>query len=199
MIMISDGDPSPPTAATIAALKAGQVTVTTVAVGSHGILGSQVMQNIATQTGGKYYVVNNANALPKIFQREARRIARPLVYEPKPPVEPQITTQHEIVQGLRDTLPPISGFVLTTVKENSLVDVVLHSPMPTEAENSTILATWTYGLGKAVAFTTDAGQRWATRGPAGTSTIGSSARWSAGRCGRPATRGSSRSRPMCRK
>ena len=122
--------------------------MTTVAVGSHGLLGSQRMQNIATQTGGKYYVVNNANALPKIFQREARRIARPLVYEPKPPVSPQIVTQHEIVQGLEDTFPPVSGFVLTSVKENSLVEVILRSPLPTEAQNSTILAAWTYGLGK---------------------------------------------------
>ena len=79
--------------------------MTTVAVGSHGILGSNVLQNIATQTGGKYYEVNNANALPKIYQREARRIARPLVYEPKPPVSPQIVTQHEIVQGLGGHVP----------------------------------------------------------------------------------------------
>ena len=32
-------------------------------------------------TGGKYYVVNNPKALPRIFQREARRVARPLIYE----------------------------------------------------------------------------------------------------------------------
>ena len=173
--------------------------MTTVAVGSHGPAGSATLQNIATQLGGKYYVVNNANALPKIFQREARRIARPLVYEPNPPVSPQITTQHEIVQGLGNTFPPMSGFVLTSVKENSLVDVILTSPLPTESQNSTILAAWTYGLGKTVAFTTDAGQRWATRlDRLGASTTGSSARWCAGRCGRRATRASSRSRPMCK-
>ncbi len=162
MILVSDGDPGAPSPGTINALKQGGVTVTTVAVGAHGPAGSSTLQAIATATGGKYYIVNNAKALPKIFQREARRVARPLVYEPKPPVSPQITLQHEIVQGLDKTLPPVSGFVLTTVKENSLVDVILRSPLPTEPENSTILASWTYGLGKAVAFTTDAGQRWAS-------------------------------------
>jgi uncharacterized membrane protein len=162
MILISDGDPTPPPASTIKALKDGGITVTTVAVGSHGLLGSQVLQTIATQTGGKYYVVNNANVLPKIFQREARRIARPLVFEPNPPVSPKITSRHEIVQGFEDSFPPISGFVLTNVKENSLVDVILTSPVPQERQNATILAAWTYGLGKAVAFTTDTGQRWAT-------------------------------------
>jgi uncharacterized membrane protein len=161
MIIISDGDPTPPTNATLNALVQGGVTVTTVAVGSHGILGSQVMQNIATRTKGKYYVVRNANALPKIYQREARRIARPLFYEPNPPVSPRLVTQHEIVRGLPDSFPLVRGFVLTSVKENSLVDVILRSPLPAQAENSTVLATWTYGLGKAVAWTTDAGRQWA--------------------------------------
>lgn len=162
MIIISDGDPSAPTASTVKALKDGNVTVSTVAVGSHGPAGSATLQNIATATGGKYYVVNNANALPKIYQREARRIARPLVFEPKPPVGPQIVTQHEIVQGLNDSFPPIDGFVLTSVKDSSLVEVILRSPLPSDAQNSTIAAAWTYGLGKAVAFTTDAGKRWTT-------------------------------------
>ncbi len=162
MIMISDGDPGAPKQSTINALKNGGVTVTTVLVGdpAHSPNGKAVMQNIATQCGGKFFIVRNSNALPKIFQREARRVARPLVYEPSPPVTPQIVTPHEIVQGLDNAFPPVSGFVLTTVKENSLVDVILRSPLPTEPENSTLLASWTYGLGKAVAFTTDAGQRW---------------------------------------
>lgn len=162
MIIASDGDPAAPSASTIRALKSGGVTVTTVAVGSHGPAGSPTLQNIANSLGGKYYVVNNPNALPKIFQREARRIARPLVFEPNPPVAPKLTTAQDIVQGLGNQFPPISGFVLTSVKENSLVDVVLTSPVPAEQANGTILATWTYGLGKAVAFTTDAGKRWAS-------------------------------------
>ena len=161
MIIASDGDPTPPTQQTLNALRQGGVTVTTVAVGSHGPAGSVTLQNIANQLGGKYYIVNNPNALPKIFQREARRIARPLVYEPNPPISPGLVTRHEIVQGLPDSFPPVSGFVLTTVKENSLVDVILRSPVPSNPENSTVLAAWTYGLGKAVAWTPDAGHRWA--------------------------------------
>jgi uncharacterized membrane protein/Mg-chelatase subunit ChlD len=164
MIIISDGDPTPPSNSTLQALKNGGVTVTTVAVGSHGILGSREMRRIAIFTGGKYYEVKNANALPKIYQREARRIARPLVFDTSPPmpVSPQIVTQHEIVQGLEGSFPLVSGFVLTSVKENSLVDVILRSPAPAESQNATILAAWTYGLGKTVAFTTDTGQRWTT-------------------------------------
>ncbi len=161
MIVISDGDPTPPSGATIRALVKQGVKVTTVAVGSHGTLGSSMMQDVARQTGGKYYQVKSANALPKIYQREARRVARSLVYEPKPPVQPAIVMQHEIVQGVGETIPPVSGFVLTSVKQNPLVEVILRSPKPISEKNSTILAAWTYGAGKSVALTTDAGRRWA--------------------------------------
>ncbi|MCA9231018.1 MAG: VWA domain-containing protein [Planctomycetales bacterium] len=161
MIIISDGDPTPSTPATIKLLTQQGVKVSTVAVGSHGMLGSQEMQKIASVTGGKYYAVKSANALPKIYQREARRIARPLVYEPKPPVQPMVVSQHEIMQGMEGGIPPISGFVLTSVKDNPLVEVLLRSPQPVDEKNATVLATWTYGAGKAAALATDAGQRWA--------------------------------------
>ncbi len=161
MIIISDGDPTPPSGATIAALKRMSVKVTTVAVGAHGPPGHQTMQNIANQTGGKYYVVRNASALPKIYQREARRVARPLVKELEPALAPRLSTRHAIVDGIGDEFPPLSGFVMTTVKDSSLVEVILRSPEPPNAENSAVLASWTYGLGKVAAMTTDAGHRWA--------------------------------------
>jgi uncharacterized membrane protein/Mg-chelatase subunit ChlD len=163
MIIISDGDPTPPTPGTIMALQKQSVKVTTVTVGdpNHAPQGIPLMQGIAMQTGGKHYIVKDAKALPRIYQREARRVSRPLVYEPNPPVRPRVTTTHEMIQGLEAAFPPVAGFVLTTVKESSLVEVVLTSPLPVNEENATILAAWTYGLGKTVAFTTDAGERWA--------------------------------------
>jgi hypothetical protein len=103
--------------------------------------------------------VKNANALPRIFQREARRVARPLIWE-KFPVNPRVRYPHEILSGVGDPLPPIKGFVLTDKKENPLVETLLTSPEPAGDKNNTILASWTYGLGKAVVFTSDAGARW---------------------------------------
>lgn len=167
-IIISDGDPSPPTNATLANFKKNGIKITTVAVGTHGPPGSTPLQNIATATGGKYYVVTNPKALPRIFQIEARRVARPLVFEDLAnPWSPTIVDSgHEMLQNVSSQLPPITGFVLTTVKENPLVEVLIRSPKPPSAENSTILAAWQYGSGKSVAFTTDAGARWAQAWPA---------------------------------
>ncbi|MEM9186290.1 MAG: VWA domain-containing protein [Planctomycetota bacterium] len=161
-IIISDGDPSRPTNATMNAFKQQKIRITTVAVGALGGHGDlNMMQSIASQTGGKFYVVKNAKALPRIYQREARRVAQPVVRELQPPLAPQVMTDHPILTGVPPAMPPISGFVQTSVKDSSLVDVILRSPQPPNPKNSTVLATWTYGLGKTAAFTTDAGQRWA--------------------------------------
>ncbi len=158
MIIISDGDPSPPSSGVISRLKKLKVKVTTVAVGTHGPAGSTPLRRIANATGGKYYVVRNPKALPRIYQREARRVARPLIVEKE--IQPQIGTWHEILQGI-DGMPALKGFVMTTVKENPLVETSLLSPYPVNAENSTLLATWQYGLGRSAVFTSDAGYRWA--------------------------------------
>ena len=160
MIIISDGDPTPPRASTIARLCNVGAKVSTVAVGCHGPAGSTPLESIATATGGKYYVVNNAQALPRIYQREVRRIARPVIFEKL--VQPRIKSGHDILRGIEGPLPPIHGFVMTRVKDNPLVEVQLVSPEPADQRNATILATWQYDLGRTAALTTDAGSRWAT-------------------------------------
>ena len=160
MIVISDGDPSPPSPSVVRGFVNAGVTVSTVAVGTHGPANSAVLKKLAQDTGGKYYEVRNNNALPRIFQREARRVARPLVYERPEGFSPQISFPHEMISGINGPLPPITGYVMTSVKENPLVEVSLVSPQPAGGENNTILASWTYGLGKTAVFTSDAGARW---------------------------------------
>ena len=97
----------------------------TVAVGTHGPAGSTPLQNIATPTGGKYYVVTNPKALPRDLS--ARSPPR------RPPADLRDRTAdarrrsiypHEMLSGIDGSLPPITGFVLTTVKENPLVEVL---------------------------------------------------------------------------
>ncbi len=161
MIIISDGDPNAPFPATVNLFKQAGVKITTVAIGTHGPAGSTPLRSLATATGGQYYVVKDPRVLPKIYQREARRVARPLIKD-LDNVTPQVVYPHEILEGIEGALPPISGMVLTTVKSNPLVEVAIRSPIPSEPDNSTILAAWTYGLGRAAVVTTDAGNRWAS-------------------------------------
>lgn len=163
MIIISDGDPTAPPNGLLSQFSNAQIKISTVAVGTHGPAGSVTLQNIATATGGNYYQASNPTALPKIFQKEAMRVSRPLVYEPEGGLKPQITYPHEIVQGLSRELPNLTGFVLTSLKDSPLVQVPIRASNPTEPENQTVLATWEYGAGRTAVFTSDVGKRWAAR------------------------------------
>ena len=164
-IIISDGDPSPP-GASIGMFKRAKIKVSTVAVGAHGSIEDTRLRGIATDTGGKFYRATNPKALPRIFQIEARRVARPLVKEDQAGMAVGvIDATHEMVQNI-PAVPTTKGFVLTEVKENPLVEVLMRAnAKDVEAKNATILATWTYGAGKTAVITTDAGARWASDWP----------------------------------
>ena len=162
MIVISDGDPTAPTGGAIQALKDLNVTISTVAIGAHGPAESGLLRQIAADTGGKYYQVNNPKALPRIFQREARRVARPLIWD-KYPIRPQQRFPHEMLSGVENLMLPVDAFVMTTKKENPLVEVSLVAPVPGAEQNSTVLASWTYGLGKAAVFASDTGALWTSK------------------------------------
>ncbi len=138
-----------------------KITVSAVAVGTDA--DRALLARIAALGKGKFYAAPNPRAVPRIFMVETRRIATPVIRELNPPAVPQRIADHQMFTGIEGDFPAINGFVQTTVKENSLVEVLLRSPVPAVEKNATLLATWTYGLGKAAAFTTDAGSLWATQ------------------------------------
>ncbi len=154
LIIISDGDPAaPPPGLTQQYIKAG-IVISTVEITSHGNTGTPIMRQLATATGGKYYFVRNNKSLPKIYQREVRRVAMPLVHNGD--TVPQIVrAEHEIVSGLT-SMPVIHGYVRTTPKDHPLVELIGQAPDPAGSTNP-VLAAWTYGLGRTVCFTTDTG------------------------------------------
>ena len=169
-IVISDGDPIPPSPGVINQLIRGKITVTTVLVAAHGgdMLGPSWMQALANRTKGRFYNVQNPKALPRIYQKEARLISRPLIYEQADSWRINVNSPFaasELIAGIDGAdLPPITGLVLASVKENALVEVPLASPLPAGQFNP-ILAHWKYGLGRSVAFTSDAGRKWTTDWP----------------------------------
>ncbi|MCA9105053.1 MAG: hypothetical protein KDA83_06490, partial [Planctomycetales bacterium] len=165
LIIISDGDPAPPPQGLLDQYIADGIEISTVAVGTHGPATLPPMQDIADQTGGKFYNVSDPQALPRIFQREARRVAKPLIIE-RPSgmgvLARPIAPAHPTLQGLPvNQLPPIRGYVATTIKKNPLVEQLLYASLPDDGgENTTLLASWQFGLGRATVLTTDAGGRW---------------------------------------
>ena len=166
IILISDGDPATPSPQVISQLIANKITVTTVIVAAHGNDPGSIatMRDIAVKTKGRFYQVTNPKALPRIYQKEARIISRPLIFEQPRPWQPNVKYTSEPIVGLSGTVPPITGLVQTSPKESELVEVPIVSPLPAE-QPPPLLAHWTYGLGRSVAFTADAGRKWSTAWP----------------------------------
>ena len=67
---------------------------------------------------------------------------------------PALTAVSPIMAGI-DSAPPLLGYVATTAKQTA--QVILRTG---DTFNDPILASWQYGLGRAVAFTSDATARW---------------------------------------
>ena len=162
-IIISDGDPTTPTPALLQKFIDNKIKISTVTIGSHRQ--QNPMADIAKKTGGKHYPIKSPKALPKIYQREARRVAKPVIKENIDGIRAIPTgeaSNHEITTGIDvSRLPPHYGYVMTTLKDNPLVEQILVSSDPPDyPENSTLLASWQYGVGRTVVFTSDAGDRW---------------------------------------
>ncbi len=165
-ILISDGDPnySGPGQAAVASMAKGGITCTTVGVATHGGAEKSKMKLIAegTRDGdgkkGNFYDVTNPNQLPAIYIKESRRVSQSFIS--KEPFVPKYTgpagSSEVLPPGMPNPLPKLHGFVRTTLKPNILAGMSLEGPSPYPDQRFPLLASWRYGLGKAVAFTSDA-------------------------------------------
>ncbi len=142
-----------------AAMKANNITTTAVSVGTDA--DKKLMMSIAQRGGGRFYQVDKSSMIPKVFIKEARLVSRPLIQEFDGSVPTFRNKKHEVTQGISDRTSSINGLVLTTLRDSVLVEQLVRSNQP-EKPNDSVLAVWQYGSGRAAAWTTDLGERWAS-------------------------------------
>ncbi len=151
MIVFSDGDPGAPSQALMQASVGDRITVSTVLISGHA--GPDTMIFIADQGKGRFYNVVSPNDLPQIFIKETAVILKSAIYEE--PFKPQVRSISEVVRGINaNDYPQLLGYVATTPKARA------ETPLWTD-KGDPLLAHWQYGLGRAVAFTSDAKGKWA--------------------------------------
>lgn len=151
-ILISDGDPAAPPSSYLSAFKQAGISVSTICINPHSNSDQTMLRNLAKATGGEYYFVNDPRKLPQIFTKEASVVKMGVFREVE--FVPQVLHNSEILSGLAATaMPSLKGYVVTFPKDTATVPLV-------SDEGDPVLAQWRYGLGKAVAFTSDATSRW---------------------------------------
>ena len=128
-----------------------KITVSTVAIGKDADV--QLMVDIAKWGKGRFYYTEDSQTIPRIFTLETQLASKASLVEQ--PFKPQLTApSHEAMQDINwKTVPPLGGYVATTVKQNAELVLMSHQEDP-------VLATWRYGLGRAAAFTSDAKAKW---------------------------------------
>ncbi|MDY7108228.1 MAG: VWA domain-containing protein [Planctomycetota bacterium] len=159
-IIISDGDPSPPSGALLQKYIDNQVTITTVMVGGHGTLvDKNRMKAVAGKTGGQFYDVKNPKQLPQIFIKEAQFVSRSLIQDGQV-YQPAFTSRLPgPTQGFA-AVPALDGYVLTAPREGLAQTPIV---IPTSEGNDPLFAHWNYGLGRSIAYTSDVSNLWGSR------------------------------------
>ncbi len=128
--------------------KNNKITISTVAIGESA--DHALMKRIAKKSEGRYYRCDVFTDLPKIFAKETMLAGKK--YLNKLDFYPKLVNQSKILNSI-DELAKLNGYIATS--EKKLANVVLEAP-----DESPILATYNYGLGKTIALTTDIDGLW---------------------------------------
>ncbi len=123
------------------------ITLSTVGVGNDA---ADFLDDLAELGGGRYHFTNNPDNIATIFTEETTLASRAYIVEES--FFPKLVNSSPILANINET-PQLHGYIAASAKD--LAQVILESP-----KGDPILAQWQYGLGKSVAFTSDATGRW---------------------------------------
>lgn len=125
--------------------------ITTSVVGA-GAGSAEYLADMAATGSGRYYPTVTMDEVPQIFVQETiTAVGNYLIEEP---FTPKYAAPSAILDGLQSGLPPLYGYNGSTPKETATTVLV-------GVEQSPVLAQWQYGLGRAVAWTSDTKGKWA--------------------------------------
>jgi uncharacterized membrane protein len=168
IIIISDGDPGAANQQLLDECVKNKISISTVTVFTHtpGTKSPQMVE-MAEKTKGRAYgpIEQNPNQLPQIFIKEATVVQRSLIHEPEGGIPVQISdASSDLIKGIGN-FPPLRGMVLTSRKQgvNEIKMALVAANVGANGKINTdpLLAHWQTGLGRSVAFASDASNRWA--------------------------------------
>lgn len=152
VILLTDGMSKPDDFFGLAqAMSAAGITVSTVGIGEGA--DQPLLEQIASWGEGRSYFTVDPSAVPRIFARETVTATRSALLE-----EPLLAVPMPgpgMLRGIDfNQAPFLLGCVLTRPKATAEVHLATERGDP-------LLVSWRYGLGKVVAFMSDAESRWA--------------------------------------
>ena len=150
VILLGDGDAPDNYATQVLKMVSEHISVSVVGTNIGSFQDLTMMQQIAVWGKGRFYRADDPNAIPKILLDETHQAARQATINES--FVPAIVVPHPILAGL-GSLPQLNGYVATTPKAAAQLVLISHLDDP-------VLAVWQYGLGRVVAWTSDALGLW---------------------------------------
>jgi len=155
-LLMSDGDDAETQEGSIEIalrMRMNKITTSVVAIGKGK--DEKFLQSLAAAGGGRYYLADKASKLPAITTQDTSLMSRSAIEEGA--FIPKMVAGDEILKGISDSgVPPLLAYCLSDSRP------LTHISMRT-GKDDPLLATWQYGLGTSMAFTSDAQPRWAIR------------------------------------
>ena len=153
VIVLSDGMSQPGDWYGIASsMRAERITISTVGIGSGADM--NLLGNLANWGGGRDYFTQDPYNIPQIFAKETITASKSAIIDE--PFIPQVIKPTQVLSGIDLQVAPfLLGYVATRPRPTAEIFLVSDRGDP-------LLASWQYGLGKSVAFTSDAKARWAS-------------------------------------
>lgn len=116
---------------------------------------TQFLRQLAQVGGGQFYETERADALPRLFTADVSVMTRSAIEVGA--FFPKLTSADERLQGIDwSRTPALLAYNLTSERPMAQTLMRTHKDDP-------LLASWRYGLGTVVAFTSDAQPRWSQR------------------------------------
>lgn len=132
----------------IEGLRENGITLSTVGVGRGA--DHMLMKALAYGGMGRYYQTDEFSDIPSIFTKEVFLAGKK--YLTNRVFSPELYSNSEILNGI-DKVPQLEGYVATAPKDTANIIFV-------SDEGEPVLASWQYGLGRTVAWTSDAQGMW---------------------------------------
>ena len=156
IVFLGDGDAiseanQGETSAVLKKIRDMGITVSTIVTGADNS-GIRFMQTIAFVGGGKAYIADKPQDLPRLLLKDQQTISQPPIIEEPFNVVP--VAGDEVFKGIDwSSAPPLLGYNISNKKATAETSLLSHRQDP-------IFAGWRYGLGRAVAFTSDDRAKW---------------------------------------
>ena len=161
MIILTDGkipDEGPFYLQLTDQLRVSGITTSTVMLGDESDIG--MLRDMAKRGGGSFYQTADANALPRIFLQDIKVSSGEQTLKEKQ--EYSVRQGPDQIQSTQARgFPSLKGYVQTKARSGAALELIVLADEKAEP----LLASWKYGQGRSIAFTSDANGRWSSYWP----------------------------------